>query len=70
MLGKYKPKMTYSTPLYLRHTLQAIEDLFDPKNCELPTLVESDKRNKAMESYTLISHEITILVRDPHLLFI
>ena len=38
---------------YLSHTLQAIEDLFDPKSCELPTLVESDMSNKPMEPYTL-----------------
>ena len=34
---------------YPSHTLQAIEDLFDPKSCELPTLVESDMPNKPME---------------------
>ena len=33
-------KMNYLTSLYLSHTLQAIEDLFDPKSSELPTLVE------------------------------
>ena len=45
--------MTYLTTLYLSHTLQAIEDLFDPKGCELPTLVESDMPSKPMEPYTL-----------------
>ena len=38
---------------YLSHTLQVIKDLFDPKGCELPTLVESDIPNKPMEPYTL-----------------
>ena len=38
---------------YLSHTLQAITDLFDPKSCELPTLVESDMLNKPIEPYTL-----------------
>ena len=53
VLGKHKPKMAYSTTLYLGHTLQAIEDLFDPKSCKLPTLVENDMPNKPMESYAL-----------------
>ena len=52
MLGKYKPKMTYSTTLYLSHTLQAIKDLLDPKSCE-STLVENDMPNKPMKSYAL-----------------
>ena len=53
MLSKYKPKMSYSTTLYLSHTLQAIEDLLDPKSCELPTLVENYMPKKPMESYAL-----------------
>ena len=56
MLGKHKPKMTYLTTLYLSHTLQAIEDLYDLKSCELPTLMENGMPNKPMESYTLLSH--------------
>ena len=52
-LGKQKPKMTYSTTLYLTHTLQAIEDLFNSKSCELPTLMENDMPNKPVESYAL-----------------
>ena len=51
--GKHKPKMVYSTTLYLSHTLQAIEDLFDPKSCKLPTLVKNDMSNKPMDSYAL-----------------
>ena len=54
------PKMTYLTTLYLSHTLQAIEDLFDPKSCELPTLVDNDMPSEPMESYTLMSHGITM----------
>ena len=50
VLGKHKPKMTYSSTLYLSHTLQAIEDLFDPKSCKLPTLVENDMPSKPTES--------------------
>ena len=53
VLGKYKPKMTFSTTLYLSHTLQAIEDLLDPKSCELSTLVENYMPNKPIESYAL-----------------
>ena len=45
--------MTNSTTLYISHTLQAIEDLFDLKGCELPTLVESDMPNKPIEPYKL-----------------
>ena len=58
--------MTYSATLYLSHTLQDFKDLFDPKSCELPTLVENDMPNKPMESYALISHGTTMGVRDPH----
>ena len=36
---------------YLSHTLQTFKDLFDPKCCALPTLVESDMSNKPM-AYT------------------
>ena len=53
VLGKHKPKMAYSTTLYLSLTLQAIEDLFDPKSCKLTTLVENDMSNKPMKSYAL-----------------
>ena len=53
-------KMTYLTSLYLSHILQAIKDLFDPKSCELPTLVENGMLSKPMESYTLLSHGITM----------
>ena len=60
MLGKHKPKMTYLTTLYLIHTLQAIEDLFDPKSCELLTLLENGMPSKPMESYTLMSHGNTM----------
>ena len=52
VLGKHKPKMAYLTTLYLSHTSQAIEDLFDHKGCELPTLVENGMPNKPMESYS------------------
>ena len=54
------PKMTYLTNLYLSHTLQAIKDLFDPKCCELPTLVDNCMPSKPIESYTLMSHGITM----------
>ena len=53
VLGKLKPKMTYSTTLYLSHTLQDFEDLYDSKSCALPTLVENDMPSKPMKSYTL-----------------
>ena len=53
--------MTYLSTLYLSQTLQAIEDLFDPKGCEFSTLVESDMPKKPMKPYTL-----TMLVRDLH----
>ena len=53
VLGKQKPKMTYSTTLCLSHTLQANEDLLDPKSCELTTFLENDMPNKPMESYAL-----------------
>ena len=53
VLGNHKPKMAYSTTLYLSHTLQATEDLFDPKSCKLPTLVENDMPIKPMDSYAL-----------------
>ena len=53
VLGKHKPKMTYSTTFYLTHTLQAIKDLFDYKSYELPILVENDMPNKPVESYAL-----------------
>ena len=53
-------KMTYLTTFYLSHTLQAIEGLFDPKSCELPTSVENGMPRKRMESYTLMSHGITM----------
>ena len=43
-------KMTYLTNLCLRFTLQAIEDLVNPKSCELPTLVENGMPSKPMES--------------------
>ena len=43
--------MTNLTTLYISHTLQTIEDLFDLKGCELPTLVESDMPNKPIEPY-------------------
>ena len=49
VLGKLKPKLIYSSTLnYLCHILKAIKSLFDPKSCELPTLVESDMHNKPM----------------------
>ena len=60
MLDKHKPKMTYLTTLYISHTLQAIEDLFDPKGFELPTLVENGMPNKPMESSILMNHGITM----------
>ena len=60
MLGKHKPKITYLTTLYLRHTLQVVEDLFDPKSYELPTLVENGMSNNTIESYTFMSHGITM----------
>ena len=53
VLGKHKPKMIYSTTFYVSHTLQAIEDLYDPKSCKFSTLVENDMPNKPMESYAL-----------------
>ena len=40
-------------PLPKAIQLQSIEYLFDRKNCELSTLVESDKTNKPMEPHTL-----------------
>ena len=49
-LVKYKPKMIFLTTLYLSHTLQVIENLFDPKSCELPILVENGIPSKPMES--------------------
>ena len=53
VFGKHKPKITYSITRYLSHTLQASKDLFDPKSCELFTLVENGMPSKPMESYTL-----------------
>ena len=58
--------MTYLTTLCLSHTLQAIEDLFDPKSCELLTLVENGMPSKPITSYTLMSHCMTMRVRDLH----
>ena len=53
-------KITYLTTLCLSYTLQVIEDLFDPKSCELPTLVEKGMQSKPMKSYTFMSHGITM----------
>ena len=58
--------MTYLTTLCLSHTLQDIEDTFDPKSCELPTLVENGMPRKPIEYCTLMSHGITMQVRDLH----
>ena len=60
VLGKLEPKLFYSSTLYKATHYKLYKDLFDPKSCELPTLVESDMRNKPMEFYPLISHKITI----------